>query len=50
MAISDTIKYGIDIGLVNPIRRSEHAHVHNIKISAGVDWRSFVRFPLRQTP
>ena len=33
MAVGDTvIKYGIDIGkVVKPIRRGEHAHVHNIK-------------------
>ena len=33
MAVGDTvIKYGIDIGkVVQPIRRGEHAHVHNIK-------------------
>ena len=33
MAAGDTvIKYGIDIGkVVQPIRKGEHAHVHNIK-------------------
>jgi len=33
MAPGDTvIKYGIDIGkVVQPIRKGEHAHVHNIK-------------------
>ena len=33
MAAGDTvIKYGIDIGkVVKPIRKGEHAHVHNIK-------------------
>ncbi len=33
MAIGDTvIKYGVDIGkVVAPIRKGEHAHVHNIK-------------------
>ena len=33
MAVGDTvIKYGIDIGkVVAPIRKGEHAHVHNIK-------------------
>ena len=33
MAVGDTvIKYGIDIGrVVQPIRKGEHAHVHNIK-------------------
>ena len=33
MAIGDTvIKYGVDIGkVVQPIRKGEHAHVHNIK-------------------
>ena len=33
MATGDTvIKYGIDIGkVVQPIRRGEHAHVHNVK-------------------
>ena len=33
MAVGDTvIKYGVDIGkVVAPIRRGQHAHVHNIK-------------------
>ena len=33
MAPGDTvIKYGVDIGkVVQPIRKGEHAHVHNIK-------------------
>ena len=33
MAAGDTvIKYGVDIGkVVAPIRKGEHAHVHNIK-------------------
>ena len=33
LAVGDTvIKYGVDIGkVVQPIRRGEHAHVHNIK-------------------
>jgi (2R)-sulfolactate sulfo-lyase subunit alpha len=33
MAVGDTvIKYGVDIGkVVKPVRRGEHAHVHNIK-------------------
>ena len=33
MAAGDTvIKYGVDIGkVVKPIRKGEHAHVHNIK-------------------
>ena len=33
MAVGDTvIKYGVDIGkVVKPIRKGEHAHVHNIK-------------------
>ena len=33
MAVGDTVlKYGIDMGkVVAPIRRGEHAHVHNIK-------------------
>jgi (2R)-sulfolactate sulfo-lyase subunit alpha len=33
MAVGDTvIKYGVDIGkVVQPIRKGEHAHVHNIK-------------------
>ena len=33
MAVGDTVvKYGIDIGkVVQPIRKGEHAHVHNIK-------------------
>jgi (2R)-sulfolactate sulfo-lyase subunit alpha len=33
MAVGDTvIKYGVDIGkVVAPIRKGEHAHVHNIK-------------------
>ena len=33
MAAGDTVvKYGIDMGtVVAPIRRGEHAHVHNIK-------------------
>ena len=33
MAVGDTvIKYGVDIGkVVRPIRKGEHAHVHNIK-------------------
>jgi (2R)-sulfolactate sulfo-lyase subunit alpha len=33
MAVGDTvIKYGLDIGrVVAPIRKGEHAHVHNIK-------------------
>ena len=33
LAIGDTvIKYGIDMGkVVAPIRKGEHAHVHNIK-------------------
>ncbi len=33
MAVGDTvIKYGVDIGkVVQPIKRGQHAHVHNIK-------------------
>ena len=33
MAVGDTVvKYGIDMGkVVEPIRKGEHAHVHNIK-------------------
>jgi (2R)-sulfolactate sulfo-lyase subunit alpha len=33
MAVGDTvIKYGVDIGkVVAPIRKGEHAHVHNVK-------------------
>jgi (2R)-sulfolactate sulfo-lyase subunit alpha len=33
MAVGDTvIKYGVDIGkVVAPIKKGEHAHVHNIK-------------------
>jgi (2R)-sulfolactate sulfo-lyase subunit alpha len=33
MAVGDTvIKYGVDIGrVVQPIRKGQHAHVHNIK-------------------
>jgi (2R)-sulfolactate sulfo-lyase subunit alpha len=33
MAAGDTvIKYGVDIGrVVQPIRKGQHAHVHNIK-------------------
>jgi (2R)-sulfolactate sulfo-lyase subunit alpha len=33
MAVGDTVvKYGIDMGkVVSPIRKGEHAHVHNIK-------------------
>ena len=33
MSVGDTvIKYGIDIGkAVQPIRKGQHAHVHNIK-------------------
>jgi (2R)-sulfolactate sulfo-lyase subunit alpha len=33
MAVGDTvIKYGVDIGkVVAPIRKGQHAHVHNIK-------------------
>ena len=33
MKVGDTvIKYGVDIGkVVQPIRKGEHAHVHNIK-------------------
>lgn len=33
MAVGDTvIKYGVDIGrVVRPIKKGEHAHVHNIK-------------------
>jgi (2R)-sulfolactate sulfo-lyase subunit alpha len=33
LAVGDTvIKYGVDIGkVVQPIRKGEHAHVHNIK-------------------
>jgi (2R)-sulfolactate sulfo-lyase subunit alpha len=33
MAVGETvIKYGVDIGkVVEPIRKGEHAHVHNIK-------------------
>jgi (2R)-sulfolactate sulfo-lyase subunit alpha len=33
LRVGDTvIKYGVDIGkVVAPIRRGEHAHVHNIK-------------------
>jgi (2R)-sulfolactate sulfo-lyase subunit alpha len=33
MAEGDTVtKYGVDIGrVVRPIRKGEHAHVHNIK-------------------
>ena len=33
MAVGDTVvKYGVDIGkVVQPIRKGEHAHVHNIK-------------------
>ena len=33
LAVGDTvIKYGTDIGkVVQPIRRGEHLHVHNIK-------------------
>ncbi len=33
MAVGDTVmKYGVDIGkVVKPIRKGEHAHVHNIK-------------------
>ena len=33
MAVGDTvIKYGVDIGkVVAPIKRVQHAHVHNIK-------------------
>jgi (2R)-sulfolactate sulfo-lyase subunit alpha len=33
MAVGDTVlKYGIDMGkVVAPIRKGEHAHVHNIK-------------------
>jgi len=33
MGVGDTvIKYGVDIGkVVQPIRKGEHAHVHNIK-------------------
>jgi (2R)-sulfolactate sulfo-lyase subunit alpha len=33
MAVGDTvIKYGVDIDkVVQPIRKGEHAHVHNIK-------------------
>jgi len=33
MAVGDTvIKYGVDIGkVVAPIKRGQHAHVHNIK-------------------
>jgi len=33
MTIGDTvIKYGVDIGkVVRPIRKGEHAHVHNFK-------------------
>ena len=33
MAVGDTvIKYGVDIGkVVQPIRKGEHAHVHNFK-------------------
>ena len=33
IAVGDTvIKYGVDIGkVVQPIRKGEHAHVHNVK-------------------
>ena len=33
MAVGDTVvKYGVDIGkVVQPIKRGQHAHVHNIK-------------------
>ena len=33
LAVGDTvIKYGVDLGkVVKPIRKGEHAHVHNIK-------------------
>jgi (2R)-sulfolactate sulfo-lyase subunit alpha len=33
LAVGDTvIKYGVDIGkVVQPVRRGQHAHVHNIK-------------------
>jgi (2R)-sulfolactate sulfo-lyase subunit alpha len=33
MAVGDTvIKYGVDIGkVVKPIRRGEHAHIHNFR-------------------
>ena len=33
MGVGDTVvKYGVDIGkVVQPIRKGEHAHVHNIK-------------------
>jgi len=33
MAVGDTVvKYGIDMGkVVSPIKKGEHAHVHNIK-------------------
>ena len=33
LAVGDTVvKYGVDIGkVVQPIRKGEHAHVHNIK-------------------
>ena len=33
MAVGDTVvKYGVDIGkVVAPIKKGEHAHVHNIK-------------------
>jgi (2R)-sulfolactate sulfo-lyase subunit alpha len=33
MAVGDTvIKYGVDIGkVVQPIKKGQHAHVHNIK-------------------
>jgi (2R)-sulfolactate sulfo-lyase subunit alpha len=33
LAVGDTVvKYGVDIGkVVQPIRKGQHAHVHNIK-------------------
>ena len=33
LAVGDTvIKYGVDIGkVVQPVRKGQHAHVHNIK-------------------
>jgi (2R)-sulfolactate sulfo-lyase subunit alpha len=33
LAVGDTVyKYGVDIGkVVAPVKRGEHAHVHNIK-------------------
>ena len=42
LAVGDTvIKYGVDIGkVVQPVRKGQHAHVHNIKTNDGERSRS----------